>query len=204
MNYFWYLAFRLYQSMVLNKENIHQDINQVWQKFEEVLIRAEGLINHVPVFQDYCYEALRELNQDNVQYLEIRALLGAVSLRIIILPFQRRGRGILFLLCLSICNQYFPSNFSQQPSIKTTSNLVWCFGCRSYMLLTESTSASYLLSVLKLSLYSDITWSSAKFLLHFFQQPCITPLQTSYGALARGPNSGGQGIYLLYYDYFPT
>ena len=62
-------------------------------------------------------------------------------------------------------NAKFLSLFSQQPCITASSNLVWCFCYGSYTLLTKFVSASYmyLLPVLRLTLFSDITWSSAKF-----------------------------------------
>ena len=50
-------------------------------------------------------------------------------------------------------------------------NLVWCFNYGSYISLTEFTSATYLLPVLCLGLFSDIPWSSAKFSWLFSQQP---------------------------------
>ena len=53
------------------------------------------------------------------------------------------------------------SHFSQQPCIKATSNLVWCFGLGSFTLFTEFTPTTYLLHVLQLSLLSNITWSNA-------------------------------------------
>ena len=48
----------------------------------------------------------------------------------------------------SVRNQYFPFHFSQQPCITTSSNLIWCFGKGSWMLLTKCRSASYVLPVL--------------------------------------------------------
>lgn len=68
----------LLQTMVLSEVNVDQDINTVWSRFEEILIRANGLINYKPVFSDYFYEALREFRADNVQYVEVRALLPEV------------------------------------------------------------------------------------------------------------------------------
>ena len=60
------------------------------------------------------------------------------------------------------------------PATMHHSHLEWCFRMGSYTSFTEFTSACYLLSVLRLSLFSDITWSTAKFSLHLSQQPCIT------------------------------
>ncbi|KAK3611888.1 hypothetical protein CHS0354_021323 [Potamilus streckersoni] len=71
----------LYQSMSLEVTDPHTSyptLDAVWKKFEEVLIRANGLINYAPVFAAYYYEALKEFMEDNVQYLEVRALLPEV------------------------------------------------------------------------------------------------------------------------------
>lgn len=68
----------LAESMLLTAANVDQDINQVWQRFEMILVRANGLINYRPVFTDYYFEALREFWDDNVQYVEVRALLPEV------------------------------------------------------------------------------------------------------------------------------
>lgn len=89
--------------MLLTTENIDQDINQVWHRFEQVLTRANGLINYKPVFSDYFYEALEEFYADNVQYVEVRALLPAVSL----IALRRNAHCVLPFCPLSVL--YFRS-----------------------------------------------------------------------------------------------
>ena len=77
--------------------------------------------------------------------------------------------------------------------------------------LTEFRSASYLLPVLQLGLFSDILSVTNIFRHAFFNSHASQPLQTWYGALARGPtgclpNSGQPVIYFLFYNlvYFLT
>ena len=50
-----------------------QDI--AWIRFLSLFGTAEGLFTYAPVFADYCTEALTQFYADNVQYMEIRALL---------------------------------------------------------------------------------------------------------------------------------
>ena len=48
--------------------------------------------------------------------------------------FEEGGDKLFLALSVrpSVCYQYFPSHFSQQPCITATSNLVWCFSNFSF------------------------------------------------------------------------
>lgn len=54
------------------------DINVVWNEFMGLFIRFEPLVTYAPVFKDYFKQALKEMLQDGVQYLELRVLLPPV------------------------------------------------------------------------------------------------------------------------------
>lgn len=52
-----------------------KDQNALWKKFESIFVALDGLITFHEAFKDYYYYALEELLEDNIQYVEIRALL---------------------------------------------------------------------------------------------------------------------------------
>ena len=83
----------------------------------------------------------------------------------------------------------------------------------SYTSLTKFRSDSYLLPVLRLSLlvFCGLRYVSNISCRTFLRNHALQPLQTWYGASAKGsicrlPNSGPPVIYFLFYDlvYFPT
>lgn len=62
-----------------------KDINSVWAHFMNIFIRLTPIITYAPVWKTYYKHALKEIQQDGVQYLELRGTLPKV-------------KGLLFLL----------------------------------------------------------------------------------------------------------
>lgn len=58
--------------------NTYKDINTVWDRFMELFITFGPIVTYEPVWRDYYYQALKECNEDNVQYLEFRGTLPDV------------------------------------------------------------------------------------------------------------------------------
>ncbi|XP_004616763.3 adenosine deaminase 2 [Sorex araneus] len=50
----------------------------IWSKFESIFFSISGLVHFAPVFRDYISRALAEFYEDNVLYLELRAMLYPV------------------------------------------------------------------------------------------------------------------------------
>lgn len=73
---------RLLQTFTLMTENpevAYANQDAVWSKFNSIFFTISGLVHYAPVFRDYVFQALEEFYQDNVLYLELRAMLFPVS-----------------------------------------------------------------------------------------------------------------------------
>ena len=108
LSYFQFsFFFRLYSNlrmMVPNPEEFYRSQNVIWKKFGFIFTALEGLLTYVEAFKAYYLEALNEFYKDNVQYLEIRALLLEVSTKTIFLYDEQITSGALtsLLTCLQV------------------------------------------------------------------------------------------------------
>uniref|UniRef100_A0A3Q3VJD7 adenosine deaminase n=1 Tax=Mola mola TaxID=94237 RepID=A0A3Q3VJD7_MOLML len=59
-------------------EEVYPSQYVVWERFEEAFLALWGLVTYAPVFREYYYQGLKEFYQDNVMYLELRALLPEI------------------------------------------------------------------------------------------------------------------------------
>lgn len=64
--------------VVPNPEEAYPDINVVWDKFAKIFPLIEPLITYKPIFQEFFYQTLQELYEDNVLCLEFRGYLPTV------------------------------------------------------------------------------------------------------------------------------
>lgn len=55
-----------------------KDINSVWKHFMNIFIRFTPIVSYAPLWKTYYKNALKELQQDGVQYLELRGTLPKV------------------------------------------------------------------------------------------------------------------------------
>ncbi|XP_021564266.1 adenosine deaminase 2-like, partial [Carlito syrichta] len=53
--------------------------NAVWSKFQIIFFTISGLVHYAPVFRDYVFRSMEEFWEDNVLFMEIRAMLQPVS-----------------------------------------------------------------------------------------------------------------------------
>lgn len=65
----------LFTLEVANPETHYKDINAVWDAFMNAFITLTPIITYKPVFEEYFYEVLQRLYNDNIQYLEFRGTL---------------------------------------------------------------------------------------------------------------------------------
>lgn len=59
-------------------EVVYPSQDVAWGKFEEAFQALWGLLTYAPAFRDYYYRGLSQLYEDNVMYVEVRALLPEV------------------------------------------------------------------------------------------------------------------------------
>ncbi|KAL5007348.1 hypothetical protein ScPMuIL_016154 [Solemya velum] len=66
-------------SLVVDDPDIaYPTVNAAWRRFTELFQTINGLFQYAPAFTAYYSEALKEFYEDNVQYIEVRALLPPV------------------------------------------------------------------------------------------------------------------------------
>jgi len=65
-------------TMELDANERYETINDVWNQFTSCLGTAFGIIAYKPVWRDYYEQALKELLDDGVQYVEVRSTLPPV------------------------------------------------------------------------------------------------------------------------------
>lgn len=70
---------RLFTLIVDNPLERYIDINSVWNKFMEIFMVFGSIVTYTEVWKDYYRQALQELYDDGVQYLEFRGLLPEVN-----------------------------------------------------------------------------------------------------------------------------
>ncbi|CAH2093627.1 unnamed protein product [Euphydryas editha] len=69
-------ALRKYFTLVIKNPNqVYTDINAVWSKFQQYFIVTTPLFSFKPIWEQYFYDTLKALRDDNVMYLEIRSVL---------------------------------------------------------------------------------------------------------------------------------
>ncbi|XP_066250106.1 adenosine deaminase 2-like [Euwallacea similis] len=61
------------QLTIIRNDLIVSDTNAVWKLFQSTFHSIGPLLSYKPVFKDYFYQALTELYEDNVRYLEFRS-----------------------------------------------------------------------------------------------------------------------------------
>lgn len=71
--------FTLYDESVKDPKIQFGDINEVWNKFKGIFGNVHNLLTYAPIWKAYYKQALQEMLDDGVQYLELRSTLPPVS-----------------------------------------------------------------------------------------------------------------------------
>lgn len=64
--------------IVDDPQKAYPDINSVWYSFANIFVTMCEMLSYKPIWQKYFYQALKELYDDNVRYIEFRGLLPDV------------------------------------------------------------------------------------------------------------------------------
>eukprot|EP01137_Pigoraptor_chileana_P022762 Opistho-2@88033 len=70
--------YRLLTLVTEKPDEAYPTQSAVWGKFDGSIIAADGLINYRPFFELYFRKAFEDFAADNIQYVELRSLLGSV------------------------------------------------------------------------------------------------------------------------------
>lgn len=83
-------------------QTTYKDINVIWSKFQDIFDLLLPIVTYEPVWKEYFKQALRELYNDGVQYLEFRGVLPDVSffLFTFIFPFKKLSLPIPIIISL--------------------------------------------------------------------------------------------------------
>ncbi|XP_044269146.1 adenosine deaminase 2-like [Tribolium madens] len=60
---------------VENPQESYPSVEKVWEKFKKVFTTTYDMLSYRPVFEDYIYQVLRELHDDNVMYTELKGTI---------------------------------------------------------------------------------------------------------------------------------
>lgn len=80
-----------------------KDINAVWNHFMAIFLRISPIVTYAPLWKAYYKHALKELQQDGVQYLELRGTLP----KVMVLLSAFRPIYFMFFIFLSIIFKSF-------------------------------------------------------------------------------------------------
>lgn len=71
---------KLFTLFVDNPREVYYNINQIWEKFEDIFQTIGPIVTYVPIWKKYFYQSLLEFYEDGVSILEFRGILPTVRI----------------------------------------------------------------------------------------------------------------------------
>jgi len=68
---------KLYRSITLGEEDLSEP--DIWEEFSNCFRRSFGLFSYDPLYEGFCRKMLKDVAEENVQYVEFRGILGRID-----------------------------------------------------------------------------------------------------------------------------
>jgi adenosine deaminase CECR1 len=68
---------KIYRSITLGEEDLTEP--DIWEEFSNCFRRSFGLFSYDPLYEGFCRKMLKDVAEENIQYVEFRGILGRID-----------------------------------------------------------------------------------------------------------------------------